>query len=46
VIEEFFPEVSGDADDGSDSTVTTTGQKPGLGAKLNLKAEKLQGGRA
>ena len=42
VIEEFFREVSGDAGDGVESPVTVIGQKPGLAAKLNLKAEKLQ----
>ena len=43
VIEEFFPEVSGEPDAGVDSPLTVSGQKPGLAAKLNLKAEKLRG---
>ena len=42
VIEEFFPEVSGESDAGADSTLTVSGQKPGLAAKLNSKAEKLR----
>ena len=42
VIEEFFPEVSANPDDGVDSPVAVIGQEPGLAAKLNLKAEKLQ----
>ena len=46
VIEEFFPEVSGDSGDGTDSTLAVIGQKPGLAAKLNLKAEKLRGSAA
>ena len=46
VIEEFFPEVSGVADEGVESPATVIGQKPGLAAKLNLKAEKLQGSDA
>lgn len=44
VIEEFFPEVSGVADEGADSPVAVIEQKSGLAAKLNFKAEKLQGG--
>ena len=46
VIEEFFPEVSGESDTGADSTLTVSGQKPGLAAKLNSKAEKLRGSGA
>ena len=42
VVEEFFPEVSANPDEGVDSTLTVVGQKPGLAAKLNLKAEKLR----
>ena len=46
VIEEFFPEVSANPDEGVDSATTVIGQKPGLAAKLNLKAEKLRGSAA
>ena len=42
MIEEFFPEVSANPDEGVDSTLAVAGQKPGLAAKLNLKAEKLR----
>ena len=46
VIEEFFPEVSGKPDAVVDSTLTVSGKKPCLAAKLNSKAEKLRGSGA
>ena len=46
VIDEFYPEISGGHQAACDPTPSVNGQKPGLIAKLNLKAEKLQGGRA
>ena len=43
VIEEFYTPYSDEPEAGGDSTSTVIGQKPGLAAKLSLKAEKLQG---
>ena len=46
VIEEFYPEMSGDPEDRDDSTMKATDKKPGLAAKLNSKATKVLSSRA